>query len=140
MTWASQTGCYFTHILSLKNLSMVSTLSSCSISYLSEKYTIKGVAWIKNVSFDTYLSISRTNLYLSPVKVTSKILLEQCSSLPLHHLYSNPSFLHLTQTGEILLNSLKWSTLISGSLSILFFTQHQNNLFKIQIWSRHFLH
>lgn len=85
-SWVSQTDCYFIYILGLKNLCMVSTWSSHSISYLSEG-SEELLESEMSASVPTFLfflffpSVPRTNLYPSPVKLTSKIPLSLLLSL-----------------------------------------------------------
>ena len=76
----------FTYILSLKNLCMVSTWSSHSISYLSEVseelLESEMSALVPTFLFFLFFpSVPRINLYPSTVKLTSKIPLSPLLSL-----------------------------------------------------------
>lgn len=76
----------FTYILSLKNLCMVSTWSSRSISYLSEVseelLESEMSALVPTFLFFLFFpSVPRINLYPSTVKLTSKIPLSPLLSL-----------------------------------------------------------
>lgn len=76
----------FTYILSLKNLCMVSTWSSRSISYLSEVseelLESQMSALVPTFLFFLFFpSVPRINLYSSTVKLTSKIPLSPLLSL-----------------------------------------------------------
>ena len=77
---------FFTYILSLKNLCMVSTWSSHSISYLSEVseelLESEMSALVPTFLFFLFFpSVPRINLYPSTVKLTSKIPLSPLLSL-----------------------------------------------------------
>lgn len=79
--------------------------------FLSQ-WRIRGVAWVRNVSFSTYLSFlpvfsfSPQNQSIFKSCQTYLQNTSQSTSVPFHHLYTNPSCPHLAQTtATVSLNS-----------------------------------
>lgn len=116
--------------------------------FLSQ-WRIRGVAWVRNVSFGTYLSFlpvfsfSPQNQSISKSCQTYLQNTSQSTSVPFHHLYTNPSCLHLAQTiATVSLNShsgSRWSVDLWTPLPSVLYPKSQNELFQVQIWWHHFL-